>query len=112
MNYIGVQAQPSLRYFHIDHFNSDIYTAPENALGCVLEFNIARSAADGLSFHCRFDPTRIALNDVQLLLARYKNSLTDLDAAVPTQRHADGRADFVDTINTMPTLKEYNNGKG
>lgn len=80
MNYIGVQAQPSLRYFHIDHFNSDIYTAPENALGCVLEFNIARSAADGLSFHCRFDPTRIALNDVQLLLARYKNSLTDLDA--------------------------------
>ncbi len=66
MNYIGVQAQPSLRYFHIDHFNSDIYTAPENALGCVLEFNIARSAADGLSFHCRFDPTRIALNDVQL----------------------------------------------
>lgn len=36
MNYIGVQAQPSLRYFHIDHFNSDIYTAPENALGCVL----------------------------------------------------------------------------
>ncbi|WP_084089815.1 condensation domain-containing protein, partial [Erwinia oleae] len=80
MNYIGVQAQPPLRHFHIDHLHSDIYTAPENTLGCVLEFNIARSAADGLSFHCRFDPTRIALNDVQLLLTRYKNSLTALDA--------------------------------
>lgn len=80
VNYIGVQAQPPLRHFHIDHLHSDIYTAPENALGCALEWNIARSAADGLSFHCRYDPARIALNDVQLLLTRYKNSLTALDA--------------------------------
>ncbi|MCF3290863.1 hypothetical protein L1027_24315 [Escherichia coli] len=45
-----------------------------------MRLEIARTTADGLAFPGRFYPTRIALDDVQLRLARDKTSLTDVDA--------------------------------
>lgn len=80
LNYIGADAHPPLQHFQIDQRRSDIYSAPENPLGCVLELNISLTAVDSLSFRCRFDPARITLNEVQRLLARYNNSLVALDA--------------------------------
>lgn len=81
-----------------------IYTAPD-ALGCVLVH--VRISAAGKSAAVR--SPRITLDDVApagALLA------SDLDAqAAPNTAPRCGRAGM-DTINTMPALKEYSNGKG
>ncbi|WP_294843787.1 amino acid adenylation domain-containing protein [uncultured Gilliamella sp.] len=78
-NYIGMGVYPTLTHFQIDHQRSTIYSAPENHPGCTLELNLSLRASNNLSFYCRFDPRLITLNEVQHLIARYKNNLISLD---------------------------------
>lgn len=91
LNYIGREVNPPLTNFKIDHQRSGIYSAPENHPGCVLELNVSLSTASKLVFYCRYDPRLISLNEVQRILARYKNSLINLDLWLKRQGNENGK---------------------
>ncbi|OCG21787.1 non-ribosomal peptide synthetase [Gilliamella sp. App4-10] len=94
LNYIGREFNPPLTHFKIDHQRSAIYSDPENHPGCTLELNLSLRANDKLAFYCRFDPRLITLNEVQRVIARYKNSLINLDIWLQHQgKGTDGNMD-------------------